>query len=42
MTGLSSSLSMGIDVLWTQVLVHKWWSRTYEDCGTTESMFAGC
>lgn len=36
-TGFSSSLSIGIDVLWTQESVHKWCSRTYDDCGTRES-----
>lgn len=31
MTGLSSSLSIGMDVLWTHVLVHRWRNRTNED-----------
>lgn len=37
MTGFSSSLSMGMEVLCTQLSVHKWCSRTYDDCGTRES-----
>lgn len=37
MTGFSSSLSMGMAVLWTQVLVQRWCSRTYDDWGTKES-----
>ncbi len=37
MTGFSSSLSMGTEVEWTQVEVHKCLSLTYEFCGTSES-----
>jgi hypothetical protein len=37
MTGFSSSLSMGMEVEWTQVEVQRCLSRTYEFCGTSES-----
>jgi len=40
MTGLSSSLSMArCDVLWTQVLVHRWCSLTYEFLTKHDYMF---
>jgi len=34
MIGFSSSTSMARDVEWTQVLVQRWRSLTYEDRGT--------
>lgn len=37
MTGFSSSLSIGMAVLCTQVLVHRWRNRTNDDWGTSES-----
>lgn len=37
--GLSSSLSMGKDVLWTQVFVHRWRRRTKDDLKKTISSF---
>jgi hypothetical protein len=36
-TGFSSSLSIGMEVLCTQVFVQRWCNRTYELCGTRES-----
>ena len=37
MTGFSSSLSMGMEVEWTQVEVQRCRRRTYEFWGTRES-----
>lgn len=34
MIGFSSSISMAREVEWTQVLVHRCLSRTYDDLGT--------